>query len=217
MGMQVRNIYQRVNQVQLEVESVQKESKKVNGQYTFVSHDAVTKLLHMPIAKAGIVMIPNVDEIIDMGNKVRAKMTLTFVNIDNPEDRYSVSCFGDGIDNQDKGIGKAVSYAVKGGMLKAFFLDAGDDVERDSIEYQPAKKPSKLNDSGDEREITAKELEELTAICDSDDEKLVAYLSWAGCNMDKDDCILFKHYKKIVKAYESKKQKIEPLVQEKAI
>src|SRR5271157_4243123 len=135
-----RNIYQRMNQVMIEVESVQKESKKVNGQYTFVSHDAVAKALHMPMVEAGIVMLPTIKDLTQDGNRTRVMMEITFVNIDNPEDQCTIRSAGDGIDSQDKGIGKAVSYAVKYGLLKAFCLETGDDVEKDNYEHKPAAK-----------------------------------------------------------------------------
>ena len=57
------NIYQRIRAVMLEVKYVQKTDRKVNNQYTFVSHDAVTAALHEPMANHGIVMVPNVEEL----------------------------------------------------------------------------------------------------------------------------------------------------------
>ena len=135
----ILNIFQRINCVMKEVTYVQKESKKVNGQYTFVSHDAVTGRLHEPMAKHGIVMIPHISEIEQDGNRTKVKMDVSFVNIDNPEDKIVITQYGYGIDTQDKGIGKAQSYAVKYALLKLFCLETGDDVEKDSIEYQPSK------------------------------------------------------------------------------
>jgi len=130
------NIYQKINAVMQEVKYVQKENKKVNGQYTFVSHDAVTGILHEPLARHGIVMIPTTDKIVQDGNRTSVEMTISFINSDRPEDRFSVRQFGYGIDSQDKGIGKAISYAVKYALLKVFCLETGDDVEKDNIEYK---------------------------------------------------------------------------------
>lgn len=134
--MNTKNIYQRINQVMQEVDSVQREKKKVNGQYTFVSHDAVSAALHKPMVNAGIAMIPTIAELSQDGNRTVAKMDISFVNIDQPEDRVVVNYMGYGIDQSDKGIGKAVSYAVKYALLKVFCLETGDDVEKDSIEYK---------------------------------------------------------------------------------
>lgn len=141
-----KNIYQRINQVMSEVESVQKESKKVNNQYTFVSHDAVAAALHKPMVRAGIAMIPTIASLEQDGNRTVAKMDISFVNIDNPDDKVTVNYVGYGIDQSDKGIGKAVSYAVKYALLKVFCLETGDDVEKDNTEYKPKKAPKLTKD-----------------------------------------------------------------------
>lgn len=133
------NIFQRINAVMFEVYYVQKESKKVNNQFTFVSHDAVAKALHGPMAHNGIAMIPTIKEISQDGNRTVVKVSIDFVNIDEPMDRVTVEYWGYGIDQQDKGVGKAISYAVKYALLKVFCLETGDDIERDSIDYEPAK------------------------------------------------------------------------------
>jgi len=41
---------------------------------------------------------------------------------------------GQGMDMNDKGSGKAVSYAVKYGFLKGFMLETGEDSDRESID-----------------------------------------------------------------------------------
>jgi len=140
------NIYQKINAVMKEVKVIQKESKKVNGQYTFVSHDAVTGALHMPMAEHGIVMIPTIVELTQDGNRTVAKMDISFVNADDPADRIVVQYFGYGIDPSDKGIGKAVSYAVKYALLKQFCLETGDDVEKDNIHYEPPVMEESVNE-----------------------------------------------------------------------
>jgi len=130
----VLNLYQKINVIMREVKYVQKTDKKVNGNYTFVTHDAVSEALHEPMAMQGIVMIPSVDELVREGNLTIAKMRISFVNADAPEEKIELFQYGYGIDTQDKGVGKAVSYAVKYALLKLFCLETGDDPERDSIE-----------------------------------------------------------------------------------
>lgn len=129
------NIYQRIQKVMADVAYVQKETKQVNNQYRFVSHDAVTALLHPKLVEHGIVMVPTVVDYSQDGNRTTATMDVSFVNVDEPEDRVSIQCFGYGIDQQDKGPGKAISYATKYALLKLFVLETGDDPERDSIDH----------------------------------------------------------------------------------
>jgi hypothetical protein len=54
-----------------------------------------------------------------------------FQNIDEPTDKMVVESAGFGIDDQDKGPGKAISYAVKYAYLKALCLESGDDPDED--------------------------------------------------------------------------------------
>jgi hypothetical protein len=137
------NLYQRIIAVMGELDYVQKEAKKNGIQYTFVSHDAVTAKIHPLLVKHGIAMLPSVTESKQDGNRTEATVQVTFINVDDPKDSHAVTFFGYGIDNQDKGPGKAMSYAVKYAMLKTFCLETGDDPEKDDIPHLPAKSAAK--------------------------------------------------------------------------
>ena len=134
----IRNIFQRINAIMKEVKYVQKSDKKVNNQYSFVSHDAVSSALQPHLVEHGVVIVPSVTNLIEEGNRTTVQMCISFVNIDNPSDMISITSYGYGIDSQDKGIGKAVSYATKYAMLKMFCLETGDDPEKDLIEADKA-------------------------------------------------------------------------------
>jgi hypothetical protein len=71
-------------------------------------------------------------------------MKTAFINADCPEEKIESFYYGYGIDTQDKGIGKAISYAVKYALLKQFCLETGDDPERDMID-----KKDEIGVSGD--------------------------------------------------------------------
>ena len=134
------NIYQRISNVMGEVKYIQKGDKKVNGQYTFVSHDAVTAAVHPHFLEQGIVMVPSVASWSVDGNRTSVDVKIKFVNKDDPADFISIMAFGFGIDPQDKGPGKAISYAVKYALLKVLCLETGDDPERDNIDHEPEPK-----------------------------------------------------------------------------
>ena len=143
------NIFQRMIAVMKEVEYIQKGDKKVNNQYTYVSHDQVTGRLHKPCAENGIVVISTMDSHEIQNTMTVCTVTTKFVNSDNPEDHTSVTSVGYGIDRGDKGAGKAMSYAIKYNLLKAFMLETGDDpdhdqsVIRDTTSKQSTPKQSK--------------------------------------------------------------------------
>jgi hypothetical protein len=183
------NIYQRVLAVMSELSYVQKGDKTVNNQYRFVGHDAVSEAIHPMLVKHGIAMIPSVSGWKQDGNRTEVDVTVSFINVDKPEDRFEVQTFGFGVDQQDKGPGKAVSYATKYAVLKTFVLETGDDPEKDNInhvsaaEFTKAKSASKqiiqaavsMLDAAASTSDDAKTLESWT---DMDDE--LKKLVWPG-------------------------------------
>jgi len=159
------NIYQRIHAIMKDVAYVQKESQKVNNQYTFVSHDAVTAKCRVAFLKHGVLVRPFIlkhdiewydtktekwidkkKQLVD-GKSLRTSIEIEveFINVDKPEEKMVTNSVGYGLDPQDKGAGKAYSYAYKYALLKALMLETGDDPEKDIIEHVPAKpkKPAK--------------------------------------------------------------------------
>lgn len=134
---ETKNIQQRLNAIMRDAPKIQKEDKRVNNQYTFVSHDSVTNTIKPLLVKHGVNAYISEQDILINGNKVELDLKVRFTNIDNPSDFVEVPSFGFGIDNQDKGPGKAISYAYKYALLKTFALETGDDVERDNITFKP--------------------------------------------------------------------------------
>lgn len=174
------NIYQRIAKVMKEVSYIQKDAKPKSGlQYSFVSHDAVTAKIRPQLVEHGIVTVPRVIKAEADGNRTTAFMEVDFVNIDNPEDKVTVPVFGYGIDNQDKGPGKAMSYAVKYAYLKVFALETGDDPEQDSIEHEPA--PTLLN--AEEEELLDNQVQLIQSAANSDQLKAIFESAWKATKL----------------------------------
>lgn len=130
------NIHQRLAKAMEAVTYIQKE-KKAGMRYSIVSHDAVTAKVRPALLEAGIVYYPVHTSASQTGNRTEAHMTVRFVNIDEPNDYIDVQTFGYGIDDQDKGPGKSMSYAVKYALLKTLGLETGDDPDLDqSVEFK---------------------------------------------------------------------------------
>lgn len=142
---QPRNIYQRFHAVMQQVSYVQKERKQ-GMKYSIVTHDAVTALVRPLFVEYGIVSaITEIDYRQD-GNRTEAKLTVEFVNIDDPADKITVQCIGFGVDGQDKGPGKAVSYAYKYALLKTLGLETGDDPDKTQDAAAVHKPDQRLKD-----------------------------------------------------------------------
>lgn len=72
----------------------------------------------------------------DYGEKnslyLRLQTEYVFVNIDDTSDQLSVIVYGDGIDTGDKAPGKAMTYADKYALLKAYKISTGDDPDKEA-------------------------------------------------------------------------------------
>ena len=75
---------------------------------------------------------------------MRIETVYRFVNVDKPEEYIDMVSYGDGVDSQDKAPGKAMTYADKYALLKAYKIQTGDDPDKDpSGELKGAEKASK--------------------------------------------------------------------------
>ena len=94
------------------------------------------------------------------GNQIflRIETTYRFVNIEKPEEYIEITTYGDGIDTQDKAVGKAMTYADKYALLKAYKIITGDDPDQ---EHSPdTAKYTKTQT--DDRKATPKQIEVLS-------------------------------------------------------
>ena len=65
---------------------------------------------------------------------IRNETTYRFINIDNPSEFIDIKTWGDGMDTGDKATGKAMTYADKYALLKAYKISTGDDPDKNKSE-----------------------------------------------------------------------------------
>ena len=93
---------------------------------------------------------------------LRIETVYRFVNIDNPDEYIDITTYGDGIDPQDKAVGKAMTYSDKYALLKAYKIITGEDP--DQFKSEEGKTEKKLTNrekviiTAKERGIDVKEL-----------------------------------------------------------
>jgi hypothetical protein len=185
------NIHQRIHAVMLGLKYVQKGDKRVNNQYTFVSHDAVTAAVRPHLIEHGIVVIPSVQAWAQDGNRITVTMNISFVNVDDVNDKVDIEMCGQGIDPQDKGFGKAYSYCKKYAFLSLFCLETGDDPERDLIDHVEAT-------------VTPEQCVEIEKLIDRTDSDLGRFLSWL--KVDSVDAIPASRFPSVVAKLKQKGQ-----------
>lgn len=82
---------------------------------------------------------------------MRVETIYRFVNIDKPDEYIETIVYGDGIDTGDKAPGKAMTYADKYALMKAYKLSTGDDPDNEASPahgYKKTNNVSKTNDKG---------------------------------------------------------------------
>lgn len=183
MSEKLLNIHQRLAKAMGDVDYIQKE-KKQGMNYSIVSHDSVTAKVRPVLLKHGIVYYPVRCDHVHNGNRAECSMTIKFVNIDDPMDFFEVPTFGYGIDAQDKGPGKAMSYAVKYALLKALGLETGDDPDEQSVEHNK-EDVHKKKASAAEMKRSLEEIDKDLLDCDTINKVNVSAKIWASV-MERD-------------------------------
>lgn len=131
------NVFQAIAAVAKDVGAVGKDNRSQG--YSYRGIDDVINALHGPLAKHGVVIVPHVvehtEEPADYG-KGGWKLTTMIVeyHVYGPEADAvptPVRAVGTGLDNSDKGPGKAMSYAYKAAISQLFSLPT-DDVRMDN-------------------------------------------------------------------------------------
>ncbi|MCP4337783.1 MAG: hypothetical protein GY799_02610 [Desulfobulbaceae bacterium] len=140
----LKNIYQRMNAVMLEVEYVKKDKAVTGGgqNYKAVTHDQVVSVARSALVKHGVLIVPNQIEgrflvMRDMNatpNPVKMGLysgwyEINFINIDDGSDKITVKIEAHAADNGDKATGKALTYATKAAILKVLSLETGENDE----------------------------------------------------------------------------------------
>jgi len=137
------NIHQRILAVTKELDERRKEIKTdkdiKSGEkilYSVISRDAVIKIVTPLMVKHGINAMPSACEHERTGNMTIVKTAMRYFNTDKPDDFIETISYGYGIDSQDKGIGKAQTYAERYNYQKTYKINTGDDIEDDSIDFK---------------------------------------------------------------------------------
>ena len=135
------NIYEKINKIMADTPYIYKDGKIEfgNTKYRAVTEENVLSMLRPKMIEQGLVMYPVTLEATKEGTLTTANMVFKVVNAENPEEYILVASGGQGADSQDKGIGKAITYANKYALLKMFLVPTGDDPDKVSSEEITAK------------------------------------------------------------------------------
>lgn len=143
------NIFQRMSAITNEINKVAKNLSVGTGKsaYKAVGEADVLAAVKPAEEKYGVYSYPYDREIIETAiltttsewdGKVtekknqflRVRTVYRFVNVDKQDEYIDITTFGDGVDSQDKAPGKAMTYADKYALLKAYKIITGDDPDQ---------------------------------------------------------------------------------------
>lgn len=139
------NIYEKMLNITNEIASVNKNLTVGEGKskYKAVGEADVLKAVKELEFKHKVYSYPVNREIIEntmyttsnqYGEKnnifSRIKTTYRFVNVENPDEYIEIISYAEGIDTQDKGAGKAMTYSDKYALMKAYKIITGEDPDQ---------------------------------------------------------------------------------------
>ena len=126
------NIYQKIAEVMKEVNYLQKDDHVAFGKtsYRAISEEKVTDQMHQMMVKYGLVVFPIEQDWTRTGDITHVNVKYRMVNVESPEEYIEIVSCGDGADSQDKGSGKAMTYAYKYMWLRTFAIPTGEDPDK---------------------------------------------------------------------------------------
>ena len=127
-----KNIYQRISAVMQDVQYLCKDDqiKFGNTKYKAISEEKVTATVRESLIKNGIAIVPVKQLHRRDGTLTSVDVEYRIQNIDVPEDFVIAASSGTGADTQDKGVGKAMTYAYKYLLLRTFAIPTGEDPDK---------------------------------------------------------------------------------------
>lgn len=154
------NIYQRMAAATADMVTVAKNLQVSTGRgtgYMAVSERDVIDAVKKVETGNGIYSYPVSRKIVESGQLesetqygkrttfyLRVETVYRFINVDKPDEYIEVTAYGDGMDPGDKATGKAMTYADKYALMKAYKISTGDDPDKDASDetHYERKKPA---------------------------------------------------------------------------
>ena len=164
------NIFEKMAAITAELQTVAKNltvEVSKNNKYKAVSERDILDAVKPIETKHGIYSYPASREILESNLlesestyngtttkkttfMTRIKTVYRFVNVEKPEEYIETITFAEGIDSQDKGSGKAMTYADKYALMKAYKISTGDDPDQTASEETKYTKKSTTQTTANE-------------------------------------------------------------------
>jgi hypothetical protein len=132
------NIHQRILAITQELGAIEKtgQADPRMGGYEFIEHAQIMGRLRTLLVRHGVTIVPSMHvtgrETVSReggraAHRVTGDLTLTVINADRPEDRFTIEWPGEALDTQDKATQKAGTSAEKYALMKLFKISDRED------------------------------------------------------------------------------------------
>ena len=170
------NLYQRIHAIMGDVRRLQKDKAVGSGNFSYkaMSEEKVVTALREAMLRHGVVMFPieqqhSLNDLHRENGKIVSLSTVDvrykLANVDKMDEFEIIASSGTGVDSQDKGVGKAMTYSFKYALLRTFMVPTGndpDDVHNDVLEKEQEKRAA--TQAEPVRYMTATQRDEITAL-----------------------------------------------------
>ena len=143
---EAKTVYEKILAVMSAVNYLNKDGFVETGKgkgYKALTDEKVLGAVRPALVSAGLVILPVKMEQQRTDEQVKAydgstktnritdvSVTYRIINVEDPKDYVEVVSAGTGVDTQDKGIGKAMTYAKKYAILNSFLIPSGEDTDQ---------------------------------------------------------------------------------------
>ncbi len=138
-----KGLLKKLHAIMSEITYLTKDKINPHFKYNYLSEQAIKEAVQPQLIKHGVVFKLDVNKVEQQGTLTSIWVSYTFADIET-SDQINGSFYGYGVDNQDKGLYKAITGAIKYIMTSTFLIPTGDDPETDSPDIQQ-KQPATLS------------------------------------------------------------------------
>lgn len=126
------NLHEKILAIMKDVQYLAKDDQVKFGTtaYKALSEEKVTSVMRAELLKYKLVVYPFEQTATRTGTITHVDTRYRLVNAEDPLDYIDIASAGDGADTQDKGTGKAMTYAYKYMWLRTFALPTGEDPDK---------------------------------------------------------------------------------------
>lgn len=166
---QPKGLYQKIAAVMKQVDYLQKDGKVDfnKTKYNVITEEKVTSAVRKAMVDVGLVILPIDQEHIREGTLTTVNTKYKIVDIETGQHEIIVSS-GTGVDTQDKGVGKAMTYSYKYMLLRTFAIPTGEDPDKTSSaeldEKQGAPQQEDNNNSQGQQLASEKQMNFITKL-----------------------------------------------------